>query len=163
MRVREIKWNRPLRESGITDIPRERQRCRKKTGKMKEGWEKRKSEGKVEKNQRSISVCLHCKCATLITACVRTRLMSTTNQRRSCGCQVTLRGYWGTHSTEEWGNIMVSSFGSQHHVERVILIAGFTGFVTAPVIDFTLCFLQRTKSNDLSGRLLFIYTFMVLS
>lgn len=44
---------------------------------------------------------------------------------RNCESQATLRGYWGSHSTEEWGNITVSSFKSQHHVGRDILITGF--------------------------------------
>lgn len=39
--------------------------------------------------------------------------------------ETTLRGCWGSHSTEEWGNITVSSFKSQHHVGRAILITGF--------------------------------------
>lgn len=112
-------------------------------GEEETGMEKRKGAGKVEKNQRSVWVCLQ------HVQHVRSRLLSRTNQRRSCGCQATLRGYRGAHSTEEWGNIMASSFESQRHVERVILI---TGPMTAPVIDFTLCFLQRMKSNHLNVR-----------
>lgn len=52
-------------------------------------------------------------------------LTTAANQRRNCESQATLRGYWGSHSTEEWGNITVSSFKSQHHVGRDILITGF--------------------------------------
>lgn len=127
-------------------------------GEDKRGMEKRKGEGKVEKNQRSVWVCLQ------HVEHVCTRLLSTTNQRRSCRCQATLRGYWGGgHCTEEWGNIMVSSFESQRHVGSLILI---TGFMTAPVIDFTLCFLQRIKSNHLNARrrqiFIFIRTFVMV-
>lgn len=98
-----------------------------------------------------------------ITACMRTWFTATANQRRNCGCKATLRGYWGSRSTEEWGNITVSSFKSQHHVGRDILITEFL-VENDRLSNWFHPFLRHVKSYDLSvrdGRFLFIYTFIM--
>lgn len=96
---------------------------------QEEDEEDERGEKKTEKRWKSIKGIVWYVCAVnvilYIPACVCTWLTTAANQRRDFGCQATLRGYWVSHSTEEWGNITVSSFKSQRHVGRDILITGF--------------------------------------
>lgn len=138
MRVREIKQNSPLSKSGITGVPRERQRWRK---------EEEEGEDKRENGQREARNCSEkegknlkhifflCCNVTMLTiklifyfwhvSIMRHRCPPPPHKSRSQGQPATLTGFRRSHSAEELSNFTVSSSGSQHHGDMDVLITGF--------------------------------------